>query len=91
MNYELMDALFPTHPNGQQTTTGKPEHLKNPSMKAIHKYFDEYYVPNNYAMVLVGDLDFDETIQLIDQYFGTLPYKELPAKHPLLNSLLQKL
>lgn len=58
VSYELMDALFPTHPNGQQTTLGKPEHLKNPSMKAIHKYFDEYYVPNNYAMVLVGDLDF---------------------------------
>ncbi|KYH04592.1 peptidase M16 [Chryseobacterium cucumeris] len=83
VNYELMNALFPTHPNGQQTTLGKPEHLKNPSMKAIHKYFDEYYVPNNYAMVLVGDLDFDETIQLIDQYFGTLPYKELPAKTPI--------
>lgn len=80
VNYELMDALFPTHPNGQQTTLGKPEHLKNPSMKAIHKYFDEYYVPNNYAMVLVGDLNFEETIQLIDQYFGALPYKELPKK-----------
>ncbi|SIR74722.1 M16 family metallopeptidase [Chryseobacterium sp. RU33C] len=83
VSYELMDALFPTHPNGQQTTLGKPEHLKNPSMKAIHKYFDEYYVPNNYAMVLVGDLDFDETIRLIDQYFGTLPYKELPVKTPI--------
>lgn len=83
VSYELMDALFPTHPNGQQTTLGKPEHLKNPSMKAIHKYFDEYYVPNNYAMVLVGDLDFEKTIQLIDQYFGTLPYKELPKKNPV--------
>lgn len=84
VNYELMDALFPTHPNGQQTTLGKPEHLKNPSMKAIHKYFDEYYVPNNYALVLVGDLDFEKTIQLIDQYFGTLPYKELPKKAPII-------
>ncbi|WP_343687968.1 M16 family metallopeptidase [Chryseobacterium gleum] len=83
VSYELMDALFPIHPNGQQTTLGKPEHLKNPSMKAIHKYFDEYYVPNNYAMVLVGDLDFEKTIQLIDQYFGTLPYKELPKKNPV--------
>ncbi|WP_223607092.1 pitrilysin family protein [Chryseobacterium sp. OSA05B] len=80
VNYELMDALFPTHPNGQQTTIGRPEHLKNPSMKAIHKYFDEYYVPNNYAMVLVGDLDFEETIQLVNQYFGTIPYRELPKK-----------
>jgi len=83
VQYELMDALFPTHPNGQQTTLGKAEHLKNPSMRAIHKYFDEYYVPNNYAMVLVGDLDFDETIKLIDQYFGTIPYRKLPEKYPV--------
>ena len=84
VNYELMDALFPTHPNGQQTTLGKAEHLKNPSMKAIHKYFDEYYVPNNYAMVLVGDLDFEDTIHLVDQYFGTIPYRELPKKTPII-------
>lgn len=80
VNYELMDALFPKHPNGQQTTIGKPDHLKNPSMVAIHKYFDTYYVPNNYAMVLVGDLDFDKTIKLVDQYFGAFQYKELPMK-----------
>lgn len=83
VNDTLMEALFPTHPNGQQTTLGKPEHLKNPSMKAIHKYFDEYYVPNNYAMVLVGDLDFEETVKLVDQYFGTIPYKELPVKEDI--------
>ncbi|WP_265131545.1 M16 family metallopeptidase [Chryseobacterium oranimense] len=91
VSYELMAALFPTHPNGQQTTLGKPEHLKNPSMKAIHKYFDEYYVPNNYAMVLVGDLDFEETIQLVDQYFGTIPYRELPKKTPVTEQPLTKI
>ncbi len=89
VNYELMDALFPTHANGQQTTLGKAEHLKNPSMKAIHKYFDEYYVPNNYAMVMVGDLDYERTIQLIDQYFGTIPYKELPKKTPVVEQPLR--
>lgn len=82
-NYALMEALFPTHPNGQQTTLGKAEHLKNPSMKEIHKYFDEYYVPNNYAMVLVGDLDFEKTIKLVDDYFGEFKYKELPKKMPI--------
>lgn len=80
VNYELMDALFPKHPNGQQTTIGTSEHLKNPSMLAIHKYFDTYYVPNNMAVVLVGDIDFDKTIKLVDQYFGSFKYKELPKK-----------
>ncbi|MCJ8155480.1 insulinase family protein [Chryseobacterium sp. SSA4.19] len=83
VQYEMMDALFPNHPNGQQTTLGKAEHLKNPSMKAIHQYFDDYYVPNNYALILVGDLDFEETIRLIDRYFGSIPYKELPKKTPV--------
>ena len=79
-NYTLMNLLFPTHPNGQQTTLGNPEHLKNPSMVAIHDYFNAYYVPNNFALVLVGDLDFEETIQLIDQSFGQLSYRALPEK-----------
>ncbi|WP_146752250.1 M16 family metallopeptidase, partial [Chryseobacterium balustinum] len=80
VNYALMDALFPKHPNGQQTTIGTSEHLKSPSMEAIHKYFDTYYVPNNMAVVLVGDLDFDKTIKMVDQYFGSFKYKELPMK-----------
>lgn len=78
--HKMMELLFPTHPNGQQTTIGKAEHLKNPSMKAIHKYFSDYYVPNNMALVLVGDLDFDKTISLVDQYFGDLTFRELPER-----------
>ncbi|MGL2966977.1 insulinase family protein [Flavobacterium sp. XGLA_31] len=83
VNYELMNALFPLTPNGTQTTIGRPEHLKNPSMVAIHNYFNTYYVPNNMAVVLVGDLDFDKTIKLVDQYFGSFQYKELPMKKKL--------
>ena len=81
VNFELMAALFPDTPYGTQTTIGKSEHLKNPSMVAIHNYFDTYYVPNNMAVVLVGDLDFDKTIKMVDQYFGAFQYKELPVKN----------
>jgi len=84
VNYALMEALFPKHPNGQQTTLGKSEHLKNPSMKSIHQYFNDFYVPNNMAMVLVGDLDFEETILLVDEYFGKFEYKELPKKEKII-------
>ncbi|BAV95039.1 peptidase M16 [Ichthyobacterium seriolicida] len=66
----LYSGLFPTHPYGQQTTLGKAEHLRNPSMIAIHEYFNKYYVPNNMALILVGDLDFDKTIAEVDATFG---------------------
>ncbi|AIN71728.1 peptidase M16 [Flavobacterium psychrophilum FPG101] len=78
LNTQLMKDLFPTTPYGTQTTIGESEHLKNPSMMAIHNYFDTYYVPNNMAVVLVGDLEFDKTIKMVDTYFGTMKYKELP-------------
>ena len=56
----MLDELFPSHPYGQQTTIGEAEHLKNPSMVAIHNYFDKYYVPSNMAVVLVGDFELVE-------------------------------
>ncbi len=84
----MLDGLFPTHPYGQQTTIGTSEHLKNPSMVQINNYFNKYYVPNNMAVVLVGDLDFDETIKKVDATFGKFEYKEvahpeLPKEKPL--------
>jgi predicted Zn-dependent peptidase len=75
----LNAALYPTHPYGTQTTIGTIEHLQNPSITEIKKYFGQYYVPNNVALCLSGDLDYDATIRLIDKYFGALPSKPVPA------------
>ncbi|MDR1781262.1 MAG: insulinase family protein [Tannerella sp.] len=78
MQDTLLTALFPHHPYGTQTILGTQEHLKNPSITNIKKYFDTYYVPNNMAIIMVGDLNPDETIATIDKYFGAMKPKELP-------------
>ena len=75
----LNAALYPTHPYGTQTTIGTIEHLQNPSITEIKKYFGQYYVPGNVALCLSGDLDYDQTIRLIDKYFGALPSKPVPV------------
>lgn len=84
----MLKDLFPNHPYGQQSTIGTAEHLKNPSMVDIHNYFNKYYVPNNMAVVLVGDFDFDETIVMVDTAFGKMERKEvvhpeLPKETPI--------
>ncbi|WP_053977873.1 M16 family metallopeptidase [Mangrovimonas xylaniphaga] len=86
--FAMLDGLFPNHPYGQQTTIGTGEHLKNPSMVDIHNYFNKYYVPNNMAVVLVGDLDFDATIKKVNETFGKMERKEvvhpeLPKEEPI--------
>jgi predicted Zn-dependent peptidase len=78
--FEALNAsLYPTHPYGTQTTIGTIEHLQNPSITEIKKYFNEYYVPNNVALCLSGDLDYDQTIRLIDKYFGDWKQQPVPA------------
>ncbi|MBI5217908.1 MAG: insulinase family protein [Bacteroidia bacterium] len=74
---ELYALLFKKHPYGTQTVIGKAEHLKNPSMINIHNYWNTYYVPNNMAIALSGDLDFDKTIKTIDNTLGQLKRKEV--------------
>ena len=76
----LYSTMFPKHQYGTQTVIGTIEHLKNPSITEIKKYFDTYYRPNNVAICLSGDLDYDKTIVLIEKYFGDWkPNEQLPA------------
>lgn len=92
VNEEMMRALFPHHPYGQQTTLGTIEHLKNPSMTNIYRFHHTYYVPNNMCIALSGDFNPDEAIKIIDKYFGswvpgTVPefkkVKEAPITSPI--------
>jgi zinc protease len=91
----LMQGLFPTHPYGTQTTLGKAEHLKTPSMINIHNYWQSYYVPNNMAICLSGDLNPEDTIKLIDKYWGdksaaeALPARNLMLQKPILKPVVK--
>lgn len=75
----MQESLTPTHPYGTQTTLGRGEDLKNPSQTNIYRFFDQYYVPNNMAIVLCGDFDPAQAVQLAERHFGHFQSKPLPA------------
>ncbi|MEE9905254.1 MAG: insulinase family protein [Chlorobium sp.] len=86
----LFEGLFSRHTYGTQTTIGKAEHLKNPSIKNVINYYRSYYVPNNMAICIAGDFDPDETIRLIDKKFSILQPKEVPSFTPAVEEPLAK-
>lgn len=85
----MSKMLYPTHPYGTQTTIGTQEHLKNPSIVNIKNYFNKWYVPNNCAICMAGDFNPDETIAIIDRYFGSwkpgadVRQPEIPVQKPI--------
>lgn len=84
-SYEaLMAGLFPTNKYGTQTTIGTIEHLKNPSLTEIRKYYYNYYVPNNMGIIMGGDFNPDVMIKKIDKAFGYMKTKPVPAYTPVI-------
>jgi len=77
----IQNNLYPNHPYGE-STLGKTEHLKNPSIKDIYSHFNTYYVPNNMAVIIAGDIEIDNTLKLIDTHFSSLKPKPLPNVKP---------
>src|SRR5690625_5117555 len=94
--FEVMfEELFKNHNYGLQTTIGTIEHLKNPSLVEIRKYYNTYYVPNNMGIIMVGDFDSNSLIKKIDQSFSYMkktdlkPYTFKPEK-PIETPIVRK-
>ena len=82
----MLSGLFQKHTYGTQTTIGTVEHLKNPSLTEIRKYFNKYYVPNNMAICLSGDFDPDQVIVWINEKFGSFERKMILNLHLVLKN-----
>jgi predicted Zn-dependent peptidase len=81
--YEAVDSLmYKVHPYGTQTTLGTVEHLKNPSLTKMYEFYKKYYVPNNMAILLSGDIDIKKTKEVIKKYFSGWKKKDVPAFNP---------
>jgi predicted Zn-dependent peptidase len=79
VNEVMFAELFKKHNYGLQTTIGTIEHLRNPSLKEIRKYFYKNYVPNNMAVIMVGDINPDALIAKLDKAFSYMQAKPVPA------------
>lgn len=70
--------FFKNHPYGQQTTIGTIEHLKNPQLSKMIRFYQTWYVANNMALVLSGNFDPDQIMPIIYEKFGRLKSGNVP-------------
>lgn len=81
--------LYNQVPYRQHTVLGTPEHLKNPNLKEIKKFYQTWYRPNNIAICLAGDFEYNDALAIVEQYFSewepndNLPKFEQPEQKPL--------
>ncbi|MCQ2143142.1 MAG: insulinase family protein, partial [Bacteroidales bacterium] len=78
----MLSTLFPGQPYGRPII-GLGEHLKNPRLSELIKFYEKWYVPSNMALILVGDIDANKSIRLINSTFGRIAPGPAPEAEPI--------
>ena len=68
--YEQLYASAYNNSSYHDPIIGWMEDLNAMSEQDISDWYDNWYAPNNATVVIVGDIDFKETLQLIKKYYG---------------------
>jgi zinc protease len=74
----IFDQAFSVHPY-KHATIGSMSDLEAASVDDVRDFYHTYYVPENATLVLVGDFDSAQALQLVTQYLGRVPKAERPV------------
>lgn len=77
----LYAAAFVAHPY-HRPVIGWMDDLEHMTVDDIRKWHDEWYVPNNAYVVIVGDVNKDEAFKLAQKYYGKLKPRAVPVRKP---------
>ncbi len=74
---QFTTAAFQAHPY-HRPTVGWMADLNSFSATDAQHFFDEYYIPSNMIVAVVGDVKASEALPVIEKYFGQIPSREKP-------------
>ncbi|MDR1526379.1 MAG: insulinase family protein [Dysgonamonadaceae bacterium] len=76
----IFNAIFPGHPYSR-SIIGLPEHLKNPQLSQLIQFYNDWYVPENMALILVGNIKTNTILPIIKEKFGRLEKRSTPKRN----------
>src|SRR5882762_308321 len=78
LNEIIYDQAFSVHPY-KHATIGSMHDLEAASVDDVRDFYQTYYVPANATLVVVGDFESTQALQMISQYLGRVPKAERPV------------
>ena len=72
--FEAMgEAMFPEGHPYSWSTIGYLEDLDRATLDDLRSFFQRWYGPNNATLTIGGDMNREETLEMIKKYFGPIP------------------
>lgn len=79
LDTEVTATAFKVHPYHHPTIGWLPD-LQTMTRDDLYGHYRKYYVPSNATLVVVGDVDTDDTLKQIEKHFGAIPSGTPPAR-----------
>ena len=79
LDIEVTATAFRAHPYGHPPI-GWISDLESMTRDDLYGYYRRYYVPNNAALVIVGDVDSADALCCVEKQFGAIAPGELPKR-----------
>ncbi len=78
---EILRNAYNVHPY-QWAPIGSLDHLNEASLEEFMAFYNKFYVPENATMVLAGDFESEEAMQLVHKYFDEIKPSGKPVPRP---------
>ena len=66
----------------QWPTIGREiSHIEKATMQQVKDFFFTHYAPDNAVMVVAGDVDFDQVVNLANRWFGPIPNRAVKPRN----------
>lgn len=75
LNRAVMQAVFPNHAYGLPVGGMKAD-VEKFELEQVEKYYRNFYTPDNAVLVIVGDFQTANTLEIVQEIFGKLPNKQ---------------
>jgi zinc protease len=79
LDIEVTAAAFKAH-SYRHPTIGWLSDLQTMTREDLYGHYRRYYNPNNATLVVVGDVDADEALRLVEARFGRIPSGPTPSR-----------
>jgi len=79
---EQFNAVAFTNSPYKNPVIGWPSDIANYKIEDLQAWYQQWYAPNNATLVVVGDVDADQTIKLAEQYFAGLKPSDIKPLKP---------
>lgn len=78
----ITSTAFLWHNYGK-STIGSRADLENVPIDRLQAFYRKYYQPDNAVLVVAGKIDEPKTLEMVNQYFGTIPKpaREIPPTY----------